>query len=267
MLKRTTIVLAAAATAASAQSLGGLTDGLSQTCTSAALSLVTSSDFATCASLGSLISVFTSSGSIVQPINGWLESVCASSNNCTDAQLQNATAVIDQGCATEESNGNAIVSTVRQLVENWNGVKEGLCLASTSNSTFCVTNLLSDIQNATATDLSLSTLTNFNASSFTSIPASAVCTDCSHALISKWGPIFGANSSDTITGSIAQTCGSSFNDGEVPTTVSEKSSSNSTSGNGAVESTPLSGAPGAFGSVKALGAGALAVAGGLALLA
>lgn len=134
-------------------------------------------------------------------------------------------------------------STIRALVANFPQVKKGACLASTSNGTFCITNLLENIQNATGTDISFETVSNLNASTLTSIPSSAVCTDCSHALISELGPVFGANSSSTITGAISSECGESFTDGKVPSTVEEKTSSNSTSGNGgSVESNTLNAA-------------------------
>ncbi|GAA5975432.1 hypothetical protein JCM11641_004262 [Rhodosporidiobolus odoratus] len=251
MLTRTAI-LATLATAASAQ-LGSLSDGLSSSCQSSAISLFTTGGFATCAGVGSLISVFTASGSIIKPIDDWLESVCTQ-QNCTEADINNATSIIDQGCSSEIDAGQVTVTTIRKVIASFNDVKEGLCLASTSNGTFCVTNGLTDVQNATGSDLSFSSLSNLNASSLASVPAGSVCTDCAHGLVSTLGPIFGANSSDTVTGAIAAECGESFNDGQIPSTVSEKTTSNSTSNGGSVESNSLSGA-------GVLGVGAWKIAG------
>ncbi|GAA6001445.1 hypothetical protein JCM10207_006670 [Rhodosporidiobolus poonsookiae] len=261
MRTRTALVtVAVAATAASAQ-LGNL--GLSSTCLSAASSLLTG-DFATCASFGSLLSLFTSSGSIVDPIDSWLDSVCQQAN-CSTETLNNASSVIQNGCSSDSS---VLVSTVQTVVENWNDVKQGLCLEYSSNSTFCVTDILTKVQNATGSDLSFSTLSNFDASTFSQIPSSAVCSDCSHALVSKFAPIFGANDTSTITGSIADTCGSEFLDGQVPSTVVEASnSSSSNNGSSAVDSTPLNGAGAlGMGAAKVAGAAVLAAA-GLAVLA
>ncbi|GAA5896025.1 hypothetical protein JCM6882_005590 [Rhodosporidiobolus microsporus] len=266
MLVRNTLIALAAATAANAQ-LGSLTSGLSASCGSAAYSLI-SSDFATCSSLGSLLNVFLASGSIVEPVDNWLTTLCTGGQNCTDAAISNATSIIDQGCSEEISSGQALISTVRTLVANFPQVKEGACLASTSNDTFCVTNLLSGVQNATGTDLSFDTVSNLNATSLTSIPTSAVCTDCAHALISELGPVFGANSSSTITGAISSVCGESFTDGQIPSTVSEKTSSNSStnSSGGAVESSPLNAAGSLdVGAWKMAGAALLGAAGVAAL--
>ncbi|GAA5854446.1 hypothetical protein JCM8547_001826 [Rhodosporidiobolus lusitaniae] len=171
------------------------------------------------------------------------------------ATLANATSAIQNGCADEIASNNAIVSAVVTLVSNFTDVKESLCLASTSNSTFCVTNLMTDIQNATGTDLTISTFSNLNASTFTSLPSSTVCTDCSHALVSSLSPIFGANESDTVTGAIASVCGDSFTDGQIPSTVGEKTSSSNSSSGGSVESTPLNAA-------GSLDVGFLKIAGG-----
>ncbi|GAA5828852.1 hypothetical protein JCM11251_005898 [Rhodosporidiobolus azoricus] len=266
MLVRNSLIAVVAAAAVNAQ-LGSLTSGLSSSCASAAYSLI-SSDFATCSSLGSLLNVFLASGSIVTPVNNWLDTLCTSGNNCTDAAISNATNIIDQGCSAEVQSGQALITTVRTLVADFPQVRSAACLASTSNNTFCITNLLSSVQNATGTDITFDTVSNLDASTLTSIPSSAVCTDCAHALITELSPVLGGNSSSTITGAIESYCGESFTDGKIPSTVEEKTSSNSTSGdNGAVESRPLNAAGSLeVGAWKMAGAALFGVA-GLATLA
>ncbi|BGP24838.1 hypothetical protein JCM10295v2_003758 [Rhodotorula toruloides] len=260
MLARTAIALTAAlaATGAHAQSASSLLNGLSSQCTSAATSLL-GSDFASCSQLSGLLSVVTASGSVVNPINTWLGSVCSASN-CSTAAITNATSVIDNGCSSELSSGQAIVTAARSVVANFNAVKEGICLQYSSNSTFCITDLLQSVQSATGQQVTLSTLTSLNASMLQSIPSSAVCTDCAHGLVTKLGSALsnGTSSStqSSVFGAVSSYCGSSFADGQVPSTLKEASSSSnsSSSGNSAVTSKSLSGA-------VSLGAGSWTAAG------
>lgn len=126
--------LLAASTAVSAQSTsaGDLLSGVSNQCIQAVSSLALGSDFATCSSFSSLLTLATTSGSVIDPvrpppdasfagdyvclssaadpvpprrarqINSWLENLC-SQEDCSDAAIQNATAVINQGCADSTS--------------------------------------------------------------------------------------------------------------------------------------------------------------------
>ncbi|GAA5892105.1 hypothetical protein JCM5296_004061 [Sporobolomyces johnsonii] len=264
MLAKTALV-ASLATLATAQ-LGSLTSGLSSTCSSAAVSLL-GSNFAQCADLTGLVSVFTQSGSIVQPVDSWLTSLCTSGTNCTTADIQNATSIIDKGCSSDIAAGSTTVITLRSLVENFTAEKEALCLQSTSNSTLCATSLLNEIQNGTNTELSISSLSNLSVSSLQSLQPASLCTGCNAGLVSSLRSSNLLNS--TYVSEIQAVCGSSFGE-SIPSDVSEKtSSSNSSTGNtGSTSSTSLSGAAGlsALGGWKAAG---FAVAGvvGFAVLA
>lgn len=119
-------------------------------------------------------------------------------------------------------------------------------MQQSSNSTYCVTDLLTKVQTALGTDLTVSTLTSLNLASLEKIPSSDVCDDCAHALTTKLVPILdSASSSSNVSSAISSYCGSSFLDGEIPSGIQEgsgSSSSNSSSGNNAVSSTSLSGA-------------------------
>ncbi|GJN90728.1 hypothetical protein Rhopal_003742-T1 [Rhodotorula paludigena] len=259
--------LLAASTAVSAQSTsaGDLLSGVSNQCIQAVSSLALGSEFATCSSFSSLLTLATTSGSVIDPINSWLENLC-SQEDCSDAAIQNATAVINQGCADSTS---AIVTTGRSVVANFNQVKEGLCLQYTSNSTFCVTDLLTNLQTALGQDLSISSLTNLDTSSLTSVPSSAVCTDCTHGLVTKLSSALESDSTvssnnGTITDALASYCGDSFTDGEVPDSVREASANSTNNSN--VTSQPLNGASiAAAGVWKAAGGALLGVAGLVAL--
>lgn len=162
-----------------------------------------------------------------------------------------------------------IQTTGRSVVANFNQVKEGLCLQYTSNSTFCVTDLLTNLQTALGQDLSISSLTNLDTSSLTSVPSSAVCTDCTHGLVTKLSSALESDSTvssnnGTITDALASYCGDSFTDGEVPDSVREASANSTNNSN--VTSQPLNGASiAAAGVWKAAGGALLGVAGLVAL--
>jgi hypothetical protein len=102
-------------------------------------------------------------------------------------------------------------TVARTVVANFNSVKEAVCLQQSSNSTYCVTDLLTKIQTALGTDLTVSTLTSLDLASLEKIPSSDVCDDCAHALTTKLVPILesaSSSSSATTGGSSASGAGS-----------------------------------------------------------
>lgn len=62
-------------------------------------------------------------------------------------------AVVDNGCSEDIANNNTIIATLRSAIDNYYVERRAFCLESTANSTYCVTELLTSIQNATGTDL------------------------------------------------------------------------------------------------------------------
>ncbi|BGP40384.1 hypothetical protein JCM10449v2_004346 [Rhodotorula kratochvilovae] len=269
MLARTAIAATAILAASThAQSASSLLDGLSSTCQSAALSLLSNKDLASCSSIGSLSSIVLTSGSIVDSVNSWLGTLCGA-DDCSASTLQNASAVIENGCSSEISSGSELVTTVQAVIGNFNQVKEGLCLQYTSNNTLCVTDLLESMQNATGQALTVSYLTSLDASTLESLGTTSYCTDCAHGLVTKLDAALsnGTSSADSssLLGAVVSVCGESFADGQVPSTLSEATGSNSTIVNG-VESNSLNGAPSSSAGLwKMTGAALLGVAGVAAL--
>ncbi|GAA5878952.1 hypothetical protein JCM3774_000670 [Rhodotorula dairenensis] len=221
MLPRTALAVAATLTFAStatAADASSLLSGISSSCQSSVSSLL-SSEFASCADVSGLIPVLTASGSVISPIvctcsdswkqlrmivlmspdspqDSYLGTLCGSSN-CSSSAIENATSVIDAGCASDLSSGNQLVTFARTVVANFNSVKEAVCLQQSSNSTYCVTDLLTKVQTALGTDITVSTLTSLNLSSLEKIPSSDVCDDCAHALTTKLVPILDSSSSSS----------------------------------------------------------------------
>lgn len=68
----------------------------------------------------------------------------------------------------------------------------------------------------------LGLLTN-SSSALTSLSSSTVCTDCNHGLVSALKPI----ENGTLSTPLSQTCGSSYADGVIPSSVSLKSNASS----------------------------------------
>ncbi|GAA5961140.1 hypothetical protein JCM3765_001241 [Sporobolomyces pararoseus] len=260
----TTALLAASVSAlvSNAQSLGGSLGSISSNCQSAALTLL-GSDFATCSNLQGLLGIATSlDGSLVDPVNTWLGGLCTS-GNCSSSAIQNATSVVDQGCSSDIADGNVLITTLRTAIENFNAEKEAVCLRSTSNNTYCITSLLSEIQNATDTQLSISSLATLNLTAFEQIPSSTVCTDCNSAILYKFSQAGSLNQSEL---SQAQKyCGNEKFGTEIPSGVSaaaSNSSSTSSNGNGSNSASTTGGSNGAVG-IKSVGSIAIAGFAGL----
>ncbi|GAA6064389.1 hypothetical protein JCM10212_004228 [Sporobolomyces blumeae] len=206
----------------------GSLGALSTNCQQAAVTLL-GSDFATCANLQGLLGVVTGSGSLVQPINTWLGGLC-DRGNCSSAAIQNATSVIDQGCSSDLSDGNTIVTSLRSLVQNFNEEKSYVCLEDTSNSTYCITSLLNEIQTGTGQELSVSSLTSFNLTALTQIPASTVCTPCNSALLYSVAQTGQLNQSEV---SMAQSyCNDQSFGTSIPTGVKSATTNSSSSSDG-----------------------------------
>ncbi|KAM0753677.1 hypothetical protein T439DRAFT_322565 [Meredithblackwellia eburnea MCA 4105] len=209
--------------------------GLSTNCQTAATSLLTSS-FGTCVNVLGLVNVLSASGSIISPLNSWLSGAC--SQTCSSSTLSTASSTIESGCSTDIQNGTAIAVGLETLTTNYTAVKNVLCLQAVSNSTFCLSNLLTAVQTATGTNVTTSTVTSLltdGVSSLTSllseVPASSLCTDCTHAMVSKLQVLASSTStsSSSALSAVSSECGASFVDGSIPSTVQEASSSNSSS--------------------------------------
>ncbi|GAA5984151.1 hypothetical protein JCM10908_006072 [Rhodotorula pacifica] len=223
MLLRTSLLAAAVlslAQSVSAQDLGSLM--ISRECIQGVSNLL-GTEFATCASFGNLLPLATTSGSVIDPT------------------------IIEGGCAEELGANNVAVVAIRDILANFPAVKEGLCLRQTLsyNGSFCATSILTNVQNALGTDLTLSNLASLNVSNLEELPAQRLCDNCLHAMTTKLLPIFEPNPAESQTGrAMAQYCGSKFLDGQVPDTVQEYSQASATSSSdpAPAASSPVSGA-------------------------
>lgn len=175
-------------------------------------------------------------------VNTFLQGAC--SQTCSSSVLATASSQVQTGCATDLASANPVAEILNTLVSNYTQVTGLACLQASSNATFCLTNLLSGIQNSTGTPITLNSITslisgNGLASMLNSLPASTLCTDCAHGIVTKAQVLVPASSASTLNGDVSGKCGASFVDGKVPSTVRPYSNSSNSSGS-AVTSSSLS---------------------------
>jgi hypothetical protein len=268
----------AAASVSAQSSSGGLISGLSQSCTTAATGLI-SGDIANCANVIGLVSVVSATGSVITPLNNWINSICTS-DPCSSSTLSSASSQISQGCASDVQNGQVTATALSVIINQYPKVRETLCLQAASNNTYCVTNLLTDVQKANGTDITVESVqtllsggTQGLLGDLARLPPSAYCTDCFKAITINTAQITAnisstSSASSSLTSAVAGQCGASFADGQVPSTVRQAGSGSSASAsagagsNSAASTVSFNG--GLFGALTAAAgaivAGAVAVA-------
>jgi len=239
------VVLVAAAGLAASQDLSSL--GLSQQCQDTLTSAIANPDISQCLNIFNAINIFstTANTSVIQPVDSWLQGVCAAPA-CSNDTLSQAAQNITTGCQSDLSSigissddAQSIVSSVLPLYPT---IRKVACLAdnNSSNHTLCVTELLTDLQNADGT-LSINNIVsaaqgiiNGN-SSGVSVPKNVTCNDCTEAawaIIKQDVPQAASNTQ--ITGAIASQCGSDFVNASQPADIVESSGKASTSSGAAI---------------------------------
>ncbi|GAA98003.1 uncharacterized protein L969DRAFT_46909 [Mixia osmundae IAM 14324] len=264
------------ALSAGAQSLGSL----STNCEAAASGLI-SGDFASCSNILGLLTIATgsSSASIVTPLQGYLTTLCADPA-CSSATITAAASSIASGCSTDLASGSETAQLLYAVVNNFNSIRDVGCVKETANNTYCLTQVLSDVQTAQGSNVTISTLESLltSGNGISSIPSSALCTNCGKAIYIVGAPLLAANgtlSNSTITSSVSSECGADFVNGVFPSgiengtsTSSSTTSSASPSGTSGSSSSSTSAASGLFASSRSIVAMCgLMLAGALALIA
>ncbi|KAL8280531.1 hypothetical protein RQP46_007179 [Phenoliferia psychrophenolica] len=170
------------------------------------------SEFGTCADLvGFEKSVLMTQFGIIQPLNEWLTSMCGTT--CSADSIKNATATVEAGCSADRNDGIQNAVGLSAIIGNYSQTRSALCTQSTSNSTFCLSNLLESVQNFTGTSLTWVEFERLSLNAF-AIPNSILCTDCTKALITNLRPL-----APNLATNVTARCGAAFGDGDVPGTV------------------------------------------------
>jgi len=219
---------------------------LSPGCQAAAGGLLTS-DFGSCSNIMGLLAVVGASGSVVAPLTTWISGICVSPL-CSADTLKQATQTVTSGCSAEIQKGSAVVGALTAVVSNYPGARNLLCTQYSSNSTFCVMSIIENVQAATGRNFTTAELTSLlsggmpsSGPASASPPSTAYCNDCGHAVVTQsanflagsgaGGSMNSSAMSASMAGgsmnastagpmiSIASTCGASFADGKVPSSV------------------------------------------------
>ncbi|KAJ8456885.1 hypothetical protein ONZ45_g18539 [Pleurotus djamor] len=234
---------------------------LSESCQNALGGVVTNSDTANCLNPSALISIALNGGntSVVQPIDNWLGGMCSAAP-CSNATLEATTRSVIQGCSTDlasiglGTDESSISSVVSQIQLYYPTVRKIACLkkyvflevisANTqqtfpSSNTFCVTELLTEVQN-TYGPLTINNLPNLLASiSPTQLPTNITCSSCSKEAYNIIKQDFPVVQSDSDPMAQAE-CGASFIDGTTPEGITQTASNVSAGSNNNSASAPFS---------------------------
>lgn len=207
--------------------------GLSTSCQTAAGGFLLG-DLGSCLSLTSLVPVLTGSGSIIPSIDSYLGTICTSPP-CSNSTLTSAESTIQSSCSSDLNNGSTLVVALDTLLQNYTVVRDVACLQSTTNNTYCITQTLSAIQNATGTQITSSYITSLLDSNSTELnsliglDASVLCTSCTKAIYQEISKAIPSIADSTIGKAILSKCGSDFGTGSMPSGVAEQGSSATTS--------------------------------------
>lgn len=264
-------VLALAGTA-SAQLDPSLVTGLSAGCASGLVGLVTNSSVSSCLALPSAVGALSSAGntSVIPGLQSYLSnSICGSGKTaCSTAQLGAANSTLLQTCGADlaSNNGANIPALVYYFINAYDKLRNAGCLQNSAGES-CLTNELYTLQNITQTPVTFTSIQSILSNQTTqqmSLQAvaankTAFCTDCTHGVYSI---LFPTNSNQRLAAAVNQTCGASFLDAKIPSSLKSTAQGNSTSVS--ASTSPNSASP--FNPSSALAASTLAAIAALTLL-
>jgi hypothetical protein len=247
-----------------------LTISISQQCQTAAFGLI-ASPLVQCLQISTLTPLITGRNSSIIPVlDNWMEAICASAP-CNQTAFDDAAAALASGCASDLSifglSGPSINETLSQVFQAYPIVRELVCLKTvdtnssaisnitsgansttieessynlnTTNGTFCVSNLLEQVEEIAGFNLTVNKLLevgmqaysgNYSSvANFTNLPPTALCQDCIFAgadIVAQsypqvWNISVGTNT--TIASFLNDTCeAEGYNvtyDGTLPDTI------------------------------------------------
>jgi len=189
-----------------------------------------------------LTSLFTSSGSIVGPLDTYLNNQICSQSACSNETLTDANNTITENCAEDIASGSTLIVGLQTIIEQYSTIREIGCLQAAGNGTRCITQTLYAVQNATGSTIDLNFVTgllgggNTSLTDLASLDRSVVCTGCTQAIydVATEGNN-GTTAQSALARGIDQKCGSSFTTSGFPADVSNPvnpSAANSASASG-----------------------------------
>ncbi|WVQ72442.1 hypothetical protein IAR50_001994 [Cryptococcus sp. DSM 104548] len=236
------IAFAASATYAAALSTGCTTQ----------LGVLALGDLGSCLQLTSLLPVLSGSSSVVDSVDTYLQSLCASSTpTCSNDTLTSAQSSIQSGCSSDISEGGTSgteVSALQGLLEHYTEFQAAACSTNSSTSDYCVTETLTTVQNSIGGNLTISDVTSLMSGSSSSSNISSVftsgqlCTDCVSGIYYEALQANASIASNTIGQGLTSKCGSDFGT-TAPDTASSSSSASASSTSSSSSSAGLVAAP------------------------
>lgn len=169
---------------------------------------VPTSDVGQCLQVSALLPALLTEGSVIPPVDQYLSTIC-SSEPCSNATLNSTASAVYQGCSTELEKYGISNQTLFDIINYYPLAREVACLKTTeaesfanasipvnstayntTNGTFCVTDLATDLSAYLGVNLTTSYIETValggNSSalqSLKSIPPTALCTDCIFAAV------------------------------------------------------------------------------------
>ncbi|KAF9474544.1 hypothetical protein BDN70DRAFT_884686 [Pholiota conissans] len=242
---------------------------LSTTCVSALKGLLVAPE-AQCLNAGAFLSI-AASGNIDVPsiATKWLTGLCAT-GSCSTASLTTIVQNVTAGCAQDVKTAFNIdisdPSVILPYVEQYYpSVRQIACLKDDSANTLCVPQTLTNLQNIIGPlgtdDLNMDTILADAQKIAASDYKNLACTSCAKQAYSVAAKVFPDPSLlASVNGSITDTCGASFTDGQNVTTVSQ------TAVNGQFEVKTTSRAVAGFSPITTAGAILVAISSAFTLL-
>lgn len=216
MVKITSLLAGAAAVAAvSAQDLN--LPNISSGCTGTLVQLALG-DLGQCLQLTQLLTIVGTSGSVIEPLNGYLGSLCADNAPvCDNSTLDNAQSQIDSSCSGDLEGAGANggqVQAILQIFDHYTEVRTAACSRNETTNEYCLTSTLSQVQNVTGEDVTADFFLNILTGSGDSISqlsgafdSGEFCTGCVATIYQQAVMANGSIEDTQLADTLEQQCG------------------------------------------------------------
>jgi len=137
----------------------------------------------TCLQVGRLPAIFNAKGSVIQPVNDWLNDMCKA-QDCKEKDLDKGRKAIQQHCQAEAADPTNVVYVLNEWINNYGTVRLGLC-GQAQGKDWCVTNVLTTVQDTAHVEINTAFVRSVMSGGGSAtgpikdtIEQGALCTDC-----------------------------------------------------------------------------------------
>ncbi|RXK38305.1 hypothetical protein M231_04478 [Tremella mesenterica] len=174
-----------------------------------------------CLALTSLLPVLSTNGSIIDPLNAYLSTLCASSTpTCDNSTLSSAQSSVSSACSSDISAGGTGATEIDGLLtilKSYPQIYGAGCSKNSTSSGYCVTETLTTIQNDTNSQITTSFLTSLLSGDSTALSTVSsalgsgnLCTGCVEQIYLEALSANATISSSPVGSALTSQCGSSF---------------------------------------------------------